>query len=186
MYTSKNLAITVGLAAIIALCGCSATHESSTTVTTSVTSEDGTTETSTTEVSTSVGTDGISADASTTTDTIINVDSWEWGWIGTSSTGYPVFYAEAPTGDQAVLVIEEGEGDLLAFVGELTMDEDEISTVTDSANGMGFNFLLVGQDGETVTLDLGEDYGIVDLTPYEMPDFLAELAEIDINGQVIA
>lgn len=183
---SKRLIITAGFAAILALCGCSVSHESSTTVTTSVTDESGTTQTTTTEVNTSVGTDGVSADASTTSDTIINVDDWEWGWIGTSSTGYPVFYAEAPTGDQAILVIEEGEGDLLAFVGDLTMDEDEISTVTDIANGMRFNFYLVGQDGETVTLDLGDEYGMVDLIPYEMADFLAELAAIDINSQVIA
>ena len=90
MRMSKNLVMATGLAAALLLAGCSVSHESSSTVTTEVTT-DGTTETNSVGVTTSVGTDGASADISTTSDTVINVDDWEYGCIGTSTAGSTVF-----------------------------------------------------------------------------------------------
>ena len=185
MRLSTSLFIATSLALTVAVSGCSASSESTTTVTTSVTNDD-TTESTTSEVSTSVGTEGVSADANVTSSTTVNIDDWECGWIGTSSTDSTVYYAESPESDQAVLAIADANYDsLLSFVGPLSMDEDGISTVEDPS-GNSFGFALLDQDGESATLDLGEEFGEVTLTPYEMPDFISALQEADVDGQLFA
>lgn len=184
----RHFIVAAGLATILTLgcCSCSASHESTTTVSTEFTSEDGTTDSTTT---TTTEKDG-EVETTTEDETIIDVADWEDAWMGETTRGYQVFFAQSPDGGaQGMLVIYDPETETLeAFVGENTTDEEgTYVTTTDAANGSSFTMGIIEQDEEgNLVLDMSDDYGQATLEPCGMDTLLEAVQEIDVNGTVIA
>lgn len=179
MLHNKKLIAAAALAGALALFGCSASSESTTTVETSVTT-DGVTETTTTETTTTTDGSGTSTETNTTSSTTLDISTWEYGWYGVSDKGSTVYYAESPAGDQALIVIEDESLDgLFSCVGTISMNDDGISTIEDLNGGPSFGFKLVDQNDENATFYLGEDFGTVVLKPYDMGEFIGALKDID-------
>lgn len=191
MRSSKtSLMLTSGLAVALSfsICACSFNSSSTTSVSTEVTSEDGTTEKNSAEMSTSVGTDGVSASTSSSSSTIIDIADWESGWIGTSTTGETIFYAESPEGGaQGVLVFYNPTTKAIeSYVGTNSSADGVYVTTTDAGNGAGYTFKIGEQNGDgVVELIFDEDHGTATLQQVAMDEFISQLTAVDTEGKVI-
>ena len=190
MQAAKNIMVAAGLAGILAVgtCGCSASSESSTTVTTSGTHEDGTTEETTTTTTTTTDSEGTSTETTTQESVTIDITDWTSGWIGDSDTGYHILYAEDPeNGAQALLVIADPEsGEYLHFVGKNT-NEDGVVTITDVGNGDYFTYGIGEQNSDgAAELLLGDTYGTAQLTQVDIDTFIDELQNVDTDGVIVS
>lgn len=101
-----------------------------------------------------------------------------------------MYYAESPDGGKkGMLVIYNPETETLeSWVGDNTGDADgAYVTTTDAVNGSSFTFGInsLDEDGD-LQLDMGDEYGTADLSLVEMDELLDMIAEVDVNGQVIA
>ena len=113
---SKSIVAAAGKPSIIrrlvpARCSVSSSSESSSTLETSVTDEQG--NTTTTKTTTD-------SDGNTTTETTktLSIGDWVDEWMGKTDKGYEVYYAQAPDATEAFLVLHsESVGDK-DFIGE--------------------------------------------------------------------
>lgn len=191
MRSSKiSLVLSSGLAVALSLsiCACSFNSSSTTSVSTEVTSEDGATEKNSAEVTTSVGTDGVSASTSTSSSTTIDIADWESGWIGTSTTGETVFYAESPEGGaQGVLVFYNPTTKAIeSYVGTNSSADGVYVTTTDICNGSGYTFMIGEQNNDgVVELIFDEDHGAATLQQVSIDEFISQLASVDTEGKVV-
>ena len=190
-HSKASIIVSAGLAGILAfgICGCSASSssESSSTISTEVTDEDGNT---TTTETTSTTKDG-ETETTTTTNKTLEIGDWEDAWMGETSNGHTVLYAQSPDGGaQGMMVIYNPADETLeSFVGENTNIENEDGhyvKTTDAGNGSTMTVEILSQDEENnIKLNLGDEYGTVEIKPVSMDELIAELTKIDVNGQVI-
>lgn len=182
MKRFKMCALAAGLACAVALAGCSVSSESTTETEVSTTT-DGKTETTTT---TTTEADG-EQETTSETNVTLDINDWTDAWAGASDAGFDVYYAQAPEGTaQAFLVIYDPESETLeTWVGDYEVPEDGFVELTDAGNGAGFAFAVVEQDESSVTLDLGEEYGIAELSACDIDEALDAISEVDVNGQFI-
>ena len=191
MRLSKhNAVVAAGLTAILSLgvtgCSFSSSHESSSSVSTSVTDENGVTETTET---TTTDTDG-NVETTTTTNKIIDISDWTDAWIGQTDAGQTMFYAQSPDGGaQGVFAVYDPETDeVMGVVGDNSVNEegDEVTCV-DADSGKSVDMVIREQDDDnTLVINVGEEYGDTVMTPVSMDDFLDELAAVDVNGVVLS
>ena len=193
MRTPKhNIMVAAGLASVLVLgvCGCSFSSESTSTssLTTEVTDEEGTTTTTTTESSSTVGTDGVSSSSSTTTQKTVSIEDWEAAWMGTSSTGETVFYAQSPEElSQALLAIYNPDTqELETYVGGFEMVADNALKITDVGNGNAYVFEILSDENGEAELNLGDDHGTATVSSCPMSDLIEALTEADVNGVFIS
>ena len=193
MCTPKhNIVVAAGLASalVLGVCGCSVSSESTSTstLTTEVTDEEGTTTTTTTESTSTVGTDGASSSSSTTTQKTISIDTWDAAWMGTSSTGDSVFYAQSPEDlSQALLVFYNPDTqELETYVGGYEMVADNALKITDIGNGNAFVFEILSDENGAAELNLGDEHGTATLNSCDMDALIDAISEVDTEGVFIS
>ena len=181
---SKDIIVAAGLAGILALgtCGCSASSSSSSssTLETSVTDEEGTTTTTKTTTD---------SDGNTTTETSTRLEMGEWvdAWMGTSDKGYDVFYAQAPDGTQAFLVLHnEDADDTEVFIGETEFPEEDLVTVYGQESKFTFQIREADEEHDDVTLWCGDDYGTVEIERCDLDDLAEAVHEFDPDGVILS
>lgn|GEM_PF-4070403 len=186
------MAAGLACALVIGACGCSFSSESTSTstLTTEVTNEDGTTGKTTTESTATVGTDGASSSTFTTSETIVNVDEWEAAWKGTSSTGETIFYAQSPDDySQALLAIYNPDTQALeTYIGGYEMVADTALRITDAGNGEAYvieNLSNADENG-AVELNLGDVHGTVTLAPCTITELIDAISEVDVDGVFVS
>lgn len=187
----KNRIVAAGLASILALgsFACTATSTSTTEVSTSTTDADGNTTTTTTKTENGETTTETKTEAATsaTTDNVIDVSAWKNAWMGKSSTGYDVYYAESNEGesDSMLVVRNADKNEAESFIGKATSKEQNVITI-DAPNAT-FTFGIEGatEGEESVTLNLGEQYGTAELKRCTIDDLLSAIRAFDTNHDIL-
>jgi hypothetical protein len=183
----KNRIVAAGLASILALgsFACSATSTSTTEVSTSTTDADGNTTTTTTKTENGETTTETKTEAAT--DNVIDVSTWKNAWMGKSSTGYDVYYAESNEGesDSMLVVRNADKNEAESFIGKATSKEQNVITI-DAPNAT-FTFGIEGatEGEESVTLNLGEQYGTAELKRCTIDDLLSAIRAFDTNHDIL-
>ena len=189
-FSKSHAVVAAGLTAILppGVTGCSfsSSHESTSTVSTSVTDENGVTETTETTTTDNNG----DVETNTSTDTIIDISSWTDAWIGTTDAGQTMFYAQSPDGGaQGVFAIYDPEtNEVMGVVGDNTTNEagDEVECV-DAYSGKSVDMVIREQnDDNTLVINVGAEYGDTTMSPVSMDDFLDQLAAVDVNNVVLS
>ena len=190
MSLSRNVILSTGLACVLALgtLGCSTSTESTTTTEVSVTDEDGVTTTTTSETTTTSSSDeGDSTETTTTTSKTIDINGWVDAWMGTSSTGFNAYYAQAPEGtNQAMIVVFNPDTEeFLSVIGNYEVLEQGVVKITDVADeNISFTIIATEQTEDHVTLDLGPDYGTAQLDTCAMDELVDAIKQVDTEGVV--
>ena len=87
------------------------------------------------------------------TDNVIDVSTWKNAWMGKSSTGYDVYYAESNEGesDSMLVVRNADKNEAESFIGKATSKEQNVITI-DAPNAT-FTFGIEGatEGEESVT-----------------------------------
>ena len=184
-----SIILAAGLAGALALggvgCSFSSSHESTSSVSTSVTDENGVTET---HESTTTETDGVTE--TTESDSLtIDIEDWTDAWIGEAEGGQTIFYAESPDGGKQGLfaVYDPSDSSVEGVVGDNHTDEegDAVQTV-DVYSGDSVTMVIRdrGDDG-SITINVGDPYGDARLDPVSMDEFIERLSAVDVNGDVL-
>lgn len=188
LYSKSRMIVAAGLTAVLSLgvagCSFSSSHESTSTVSTSVTDENGVTETTET---TTTNTDG---DVETTTETskTVDISSWTDAWMGTADGGQQVFFAQSPDAAQGVFAFyDPATSEIFGVVGNNSVNEDgDEVTTTDIFDGSTVTMVIREQDDDgTVVLNVGAEYGDITLSTVSMDDFIDQLTAVDVNGEIL-
>jgi hypothetical protein len=188
----KNRIVAAGLASILALgsFACTATSTSTTEVSTSTTDADGNTTTTTTKTENGETTTETKTEAATsaTTDDVIDVSTWKNAWMGKSSTGYDVYYAESNEGesDSMLVVRNADKNEAESFIGKATSKEQNVITIDTPTHTFTFGIEGATEGEESVTLDLGEQYGTAELKRCSIDDILSAIRAFDTNHDILA
>lgn len=187
-FSKSHAVVAAGLTAVLSLgitgCSFSSSHESTSTLSTSVTDENGVTETTETTTTDNNG----EVETTTSTDTTIDISSWEAAWIGTTDAGQTMFFAQSPDASQGVFAIYDPSTDeTMGVVGDRDdTDEDDEVSYTDATSGKSVDIVIREQnDDGTAVINVGEEYGDTTLDPVSIDDFLDQLSAVDVNGEVL-
>lgn len=180
---SRSIVAAAGLACILAFgtCGCSvsSSSESSSTLETSVTDEQG--NTTTTKTTTD-------SDGNTTTETTktLSIGDWVDEWMGTTDKSYEVYYAQAPDATQAFLVLHsESAGDTEVFIGDSESPEEGLVTVYGEDAKFTFQVVEADEDHDNVTLWFDDDYGTAEVKRCTLEDMAAGIHKFDAEGKIL-
>lgn len=105
---------------------------------------------------------------------------------GLSEAGEPVVFVMNDAEDFAVLAIVDPDTmESVSFVGEMTLSEDGLYTITDTTSQLALTFSAEFYDDDSVALDLG-DLGALAVMPCEQSEAFDLLNEIDASTTSVA
>jgi len=107
-------------------------------------------------------------------------------FYGLTEANEPVVFVLNDAEDFAVLAIVDPDTmESVSFVGEMTVSEDGLYTITDTANNLSLTFSAEFYEDGSVALDLG-DLGALAVMPCEQSEAFDLLNEIDASTEAIA
>ena len=107
-------------------------------------------------------------------------------YYGVSESNEPVAFVMNETEDFAVLAIVDPETmESVSFVGEMTVSEDGLYTITDTSSELSLTFSAEFLDDGSVLLDMG-DLGALAVMPCEQSEAFDLLNEIDASTEAVA
>ncbi|PKM71896.1 MAG: hypothetical protein CVU91_12155 [Firmicutes bacterium HGW-Firmicutes-16] len=105
---------------------------------------------------------------------------------GLSEAGEPVVFVMNDAEDFAVLaVVDPDTMESVSFVGEMTLSEDGLYTITDTTSELALTFSAEFYEDGSVALDMG-DLGALAVMPCEQSEAFDLLNEIDASTTSVA
>ena len=192
--SSARLVVTAGLAAALALGGCSVSSKTETTTsvsdgetttTTTTTTEDGSTTTETTETATSGTESGDSSATSEASTMASDAENGTWKDVYKGKNAdFELYYAESPDGKEALLLAyAPSTKNYVFYSGKTSNDSNGAVTLTDDESGakVVLQITAVSDDENTLTVATSE-FGECNLTKATVEDFSADVATITETG----
>ena len=106
-------------------------------------------------------------------------------YYGLTEANEPVAFVMNDAEDFAVLAVADPDSmESVSFVGEMTLSEDDLYTITDTVNNLTITFSAEFNEDGTVALDLG-DLGVLVVMPCEQSEAFDLLNEIDASTDAV-
>ena len=132
------------------------------------------------------------AEADTGAEESVSADWYDYAdiftvtYYGLSEAGEPVVFVMNDAEDFAVLaVVDPDTMESVSFVGEMTLSEDGLYTISDTTSNLSLTFSAEFYDDGSVSLDLG-DLGALAVMPCEQSEAFDLLNEIDASTTLVA
>lgn len=107
-------------------------------------------------------------------------------FYGLTEANEPVVFVMNEAEDFAVLaVVDPDTMESASFVGEMTLSEDGLYTISDTANSLSITFSAEFYEDGSVALDMG-DLGVLVVMPCEQSEAFDLLNEIDASTDAVA
>ncbi len=107
-------------------------------------------------------------------------------YYGLTESDEPVVFVMNDAEDFAVLaVVDPDTMESVSFVGEMTLSEDGLYTITDTTSNLSLTFSAEFYEDGTVALDMG-DLGSLAVMPCEQSEAFDLLNEIDASTSSVA
>ena len=128
-----------------------------------------------------------SSPAAPSTDKAVAVSSFANAWMGASDLGETLYYAESADGLQGCLVVYNPEtNEYVSFVGDTSVSDDNMVTITDIQSGLSITFgVKAADDGGNVVIDLGQQ-GMAALKACDVAEVVECFNVIGTYGDAIA
>lgn len=107
-------------------------------------------------------------------------------YYGLTEANEPVAFVMNDAEDFAVLAVADPDSmESVSFVGEMTLSEDGLYTISDTTNNLTITFSAEFHEDGSVALDLG-DLGVLVVMPCEQSEAFDLLNEIDASTDAVA
>lgn len=170
----KLLTLMLALAMCFALVACGASETPAASEEPATSEEPAETDTAVVEEATSTGDWYDYADIFTVT------------YYGLTEAGEPVVFVMNDAEDYAVLaVVDPDTMESVSFVGEMTLSDEGLYTITDETSQLTLTFSAEFYDDGSVALDMG-DLGALAVMPCEQSEAFDLLNEIDASTSAVA